>query len=375
MKLGHVDEFEGLRGLMALWVVVGHWAGAAFNDVSLAPSYAVDVFIILSGFVIAFLRRTSAELYSSYLLRRFLRLFPVYLAVLCVSALLLDVARDTFMQTQHGFMSGRRIAIIDNTQAAFWPHLLAHLTLLHGLVPDRLLLDTAFAFVGQAWSISVEWQFYLVAPLLITWLFSAQRFRSQLGLAVLTVCCIVLARYLGSGFVGHYLHLFTIGIGSFALYEWCSRSQWPLHLVRGALAVLLPLLTLASTALVPLVIWVFALHVVIAARADTASVEARAATVATSAPLRYLGRISYCVYLSHMVVLMLGMRALAELHLGATAYALCLLAITIGGTLLVSSALHHSIEQPAIDLGRWYLQRGRSSATHKSMATLQGGLQ
>ena len=55
----YVKEFEGLRGLMALWVVIGHWATSV--PLSFAPlppklynAYAVDVFIMLSGFATRF---------------------------------------------------------------------------------------------------------------------------------------------------------------------------------------------------------------------------------------------------------------------------------------------------------------------------------
>jgi peptidoglycan/LPS O-acetylase OafA/YrhL len=42
--------------------------------------------------------------------------------------------------------------------------------MLHGLVPEILLPNSSDTFLPPAWSISSEWQFYLVAPALI-WLF------------------------------------------------------------------------------------------------------------------------------------------------------------------------------------------------------------
>lgn len=46
-------------------------------------------------------------------------------------------------------------------------HALAHLFMMHGAVPNDVLPHSEYAFNMPAWSISLEWQFYLVAPLFI----------------------------------------------------------------------------------------------------------------------------------------------------------------------------------------------------------------
>lgn len=45
-----------------------------------------------------------------------------------------------------------------------YQNILAHIPLIHGLIPPSALPDAAAAFLGRAWSISTEWQFYLIAP-------------------------------------------------------------------------------------------------------------------------------------------------------------------------------------------------------------------
>lgn len=86
-------EFEGLRGLLAWWVVVSHALFAAGFTLDTLPrgirilahgDYAVDVFIILSGFVIFKLLREGKEPWRVFMVRRVFRLFPVYL--LCLFA-------------------------------------------------------------------------------------------------------------------------------------------------------------------------------------------------------------------------------------------------------------------------------------------------
>ena len=52
-----------------------------------------------------------------------------------------------------------------------WPNdwglfIAAHLTMTHGLFPDGVLPDVWVGFLGAAWSLSTEWQFYLLALLI-----------------------------------------------------------------------------------------------------------------------------------------------------------------------------------------------------------------
>ncbi|MBC4671612.1 acyltransferase [Klebsiella quasipneumoniae] len=80
----YIRELEGLRGIMALWVVFGHSLASlpAFST-RIPPtalnSYAVDVFIILSGFVIFFMLDNKKQVYSDYITQRFFRIFPIYI--------------------------------------------------------------------------------------------------------------------------------------------------------------------------------------------------------------------------------------------------------------------------------------------------------
>ncbi|SFR19194.1 acyltransferase family protein, partial [Poseidonocella sedimentorum] len=169
----YVKELEGLRGIMALWVVIGHWSTTAdiptaIGQTKLYNGYAVDVFIILSGFAITAMLLKRSDPYPDYLGKRFFRIFPIYLFYLGLSILLAGVALDTWqMAAGEGYMNARRVDIAQNSIDNALPHSLAHLVALHGVVPADWLPDTDFAFLGQAWSISLEWQFYLVAPLLI----------------------------------------------------------------------------------------------------------------------------------------------------------------------------------------------------------------
>jgi hypothetical protein len=102
-KKKRINELESLRGVLALWVVVGHiLPSAGILDTALGPfkfvakgEYAVDVFIIMSGFFIFYLLDTAQEKYRPFIIRRFLRLFPAYFVCLIISILMINVSVET----------------------------------------------------------------------------------------------------------------------------------------------------------------------------------------------------------------------------------------------------------------------------------------
>jgi hypothetical protein len=108
--MGRIVAFEGLRGVMACWVMFFHiaaFAGMPFAN-QLRPAVPVDVFILISGFVIAHLVASKREPYGAFIFRRFMRLYPIYLVALVAAIGLMDIYRHIifdsplapFMQSQ-----------------------------------------------------------------------------------------------------------------------------------------------------------------------------------------------------------------------------------------------------------------------------------
>lgn len=167
---------EGLRGWLAWTVVAGHIVSYTVGS-GAAPwlwqlsHEAVLVFIIISGFVITHLLLTRPEPYRVYLTRRFFRLYPVYLFALGLGIAGTFVGFATFLDTA-GPTWGQDVARLARHREEllgghFMTHLLAHLTMLHGTIPGDRLFDAQYMFLGPAWSLSLEWQFYLVAPAVV----------------------------------------------------------------------------------------------------------------------------------------------------------------------------------------------------------------
>lgn len=132
---------ELLRGLAALLVVVAHYRGFAGVDVwPAAFSFTgVDLFFVISGFVFAPYLAGKSLRWDAFLVRRFFRIYPLYLVALLL------------------YVTIRRWGT-DGGLDHLWPHLL----FLHTMQSREI----AFHFNPAFWSLPVEVEFYLVLPLL-----------------------------------------------------------------------------------------------------------------------------------------------------------------------------------------------------------------
>src|SRR5215469_8565489 len=183
---------DGLRGVLATYVMLSHtlpfvplphWLHWVFQH----GGAGVDVFFILSGLVIVQSLDSFGYRARPFLIARLARIYPVFLVVFALSLIVqpLDTGFD------------RMPWIGDDSPARFiwsggWPtgwtiFIATHLTMTHGLFPNGVLPDVWVGFLGAAWSLSTEWQFYLLALLIgerlglarVAWLF--------LGLAVAAI--------------------------------------------------------------------------------------------------------------------------------------------------------------------------------------------
>lgn len=362
----YVKELEGLRGIMAVWVVIGHWATTAdiprvISQTKLYNGTAVDVFVILSGFAIASLMMKREEPYRLYLARRFFRIFPVYLLFLLLSAAVAPLALDIWQGAPvNGYMREPRIEFAQHSLANFWPHLMAHLTGLHGVVPRDLLQHSDYALLGQAWSISLEWQFYLVAPFLFGVLYDLSARRALIALGVIAAL-VLLGRQtaMPAGYLGGHMHLAKFYLGGltavallnprFAPLAWSRYGQF-----AAAAVALIALLRMQNGSIyIGVFIWAAIMFVVIGARRQSDPVSRSVSKMLNSRACQYLGQISYSVYLSHMLAILLGVAVLSAWGLnGGWVSAVLLLLITLPVTYILSINANRLVEKPFHDYGR-----------------------
>jgi peptidoglycan/LPS O-acetylase OafA/YrhL len=167
-----IPALTGLRGVAALWVFLFHLNDALFSvdresalammKFSVAGYMGVDIFFVLSGFILAYnyahhdLHRNVSS-YASFLWKRLARIYPVHIAAL----MLLVVLQFSFQLFDRSLVDANRLTVVG---------LIASLSLTHGW---SIPIDRTWNVVS--WSISCEWLAYLAFPLIAA---MASRFRS-----------------------------------------------------------------------------------------------------------------------------------------------------------------------------------------------------
>lgn len=341
-----IQSLEGLRGVLAWWVVLGHISLSFGWHLPLIDrnALAVDVFILLSGFVIARLIDQKREHYGQYLIRRAFRLFPLYLIVLAVSTLLLPVQLAAWSNVPFDTASNvSRVALAQQGLANLPAHLGAHVPLFQGVIPQSVLPGVAYTIVGQAWSISLEWQFYLLAPLFM-WALLARRRWPLMMAAVIALH--LAARPFSNAFLGAKILLFCIGMCCYlALERRGDRRVW------SGITIGLTLVAVAvggALQVIPLAIWSAALLSSVAPPAH----PARWLADALSSKLAvHFGEISYSLYLVHMIPLYGSIYALGRLSASRGALQVVVPILTLIGAYLIARVTFAAVEKPGIAFG------------------------
>lgn len=337
----HVSSLDGLRFFAFLGVFLYHADERIFRF----GRYGVQVFLVLSGFLIGNIllelrNRTEFSVPARlklFYLRRSLRIFPVYYFLLLV-ILLLSI-----------------LHVVKPRLEAIPFHAL-YLT-------NFYLVFTGAEIDSQThlWSLSVEEQFYLLAPLVLLYV----RVR-YVGWACL---CFVLLDFflrlanfiswniprfeyvspvqfdaLGSGILAALLlrQRPTSGVASGRLRRAAlvcglgcicivMASYWPGELFRIEERVLLPSLLAVAAAGLILQLW--------------NGNFPRASAFFSWQPFAYLGKISYGLYLYHNFLFVLTRDTHGARHILA-------LLVTFVATVAIASASWHILEQPLLKLRR-----------------------
>jgi peptidoglycan/LPS O-acetylase OafA/YrhL len=356
-----IAAVEGLRGWLAWTVVISHIAlasnisaGGIGPMLGRAGPVAVMVFIIISGFVISHLIITREEPFRLYIWRRFMRIFPLF-AVMCVVGYftmdLFSRSLQAVIEREGGSYPwlANMIDYASSTHQYVWAHVAAHLPLLHGAIGNNLLPNAQYAFNPPAWSISLEWQFYLAAPLILAFLNDRRRWLA----AALVVLIVGTAYAFGAfgefrspSFLPGAAGFFAVGIASRLGYSYLADKN-----LRAMACVAIALLPFGWD-LTPILIWMIFLAVLFApTQISKAVFEGRIP--------QFLGRISYSIYLVHFPVLGLCHWALPEMSRVTMFFVL--IPMVCGLTLLASVVSYYGIERPGIEFGSWVVRKPRSS--------------
>jgi peptidoglycan/LPS O-acetylase OafA/YrhL len=162
---GRDPRLDGLRGLAILPVMLYHltFFGYANQPLDRALTFlpslgwtSVDLFFVLSGYLITGIlwrARGATRYFRDFYARRALRIFPLYYAVLFFF-----------------FVIAPRLSVFADP-GALWAPGAAQETLWYWLYLQNIHVALAGAFdhnfLGIAWTLSIEEQFYLVWPLVV----------------------------------------------------------------------------------------------------------------------------------------------------------------------------------------------------------------
>jgi peptidoglycan/LPS O-acetylase OafA/YrhL len=357
-----ISELEALRGPLCWWVVISHILPiVGITEETLGRfgflvegTYAVEVFIIMSGFFIFYLLDSGRENYKQFIIRRFFRLYPAYFVCLIISILSIGISLEALNTLSwESVRNAVRIDIFNHSLDYFLHHLIAHLTMLHGVIPHSILPSSSYAFIGQAWSISLEWQFYLVAPLLLH-VFK----QKNLILTLSTLIAICLSFYIfkngEKAFLITQIPFFLIGIFSFYIWKHYQSLTIPAKYWVFVTPISVAL-TAGFTRQLSTTLWVLVFLSVLALRVNKKLIlEKMLSKVLNNRIMLYFGNISYSIYLCHMIVIystLFCVTQIAPEH-GQGFYLVTLMLLVIPLTTIFSHFLHYWIEKPFMRLGK-----------------------
>jgi peptidoglycan/LPS O-acetylase OafA/YrhL len=342
----YIPALDGIRALAILLVLLFHWFPVD-HWVNVLPNgpIGVTLFFVLSGYLISNILMgqqaagTFLHSFKNFVIRRALRIFPVYFLVLL------------------GLLVGKKIGIQVVTN--FYEHPVYYWTYFynHWLEQTQNWSD----MLSPYWSLSVEEQFYIVWPFFMLLIPSGKRL---LGFLWSVVVLGIIARYIlvykldGIGVYmitcvdtfawGALLAYYLRNGRSAELGIWIGRLWIPVLILWIILCVMH-----TDADLVKQLFFRSLTSMVSVALLFQAMQEGILARIFSWTPLRKLGQMSYGVYLYHMLVpdLVYQLAARLQIPLPEDPYHV----IGILGLFLIAAISYRWIEKPIQELKRFFV--------------------
>jgi peptidoglycan/LPS O-acetylase OafA/YrhL len=348
-RRGYVAGLDGLRAIAVGTVFLFH-ATAQFRN-----AVGVDMFFALSGFLITRGLLEQLEKHN----RVDLRLFYIRRALRLLPALLVMIAGLLVFAAAIGIHPLR-------------VHVIASLTALTYMMNwSRAFQWSSSGWLGHTWSLSIEEQFYLVWPLILSGVYARGGLKYALRCALFLAALSVLVR----------IHLLYAAVPEDRLYNGFDTRGDGL-LIGCALALarlprlaawagrlwLVPALMLASIFL--FVPWIALQTLTFTLLAGATAWLILACWYETSPvlvwllelpPIRYTGRISYGLYLWHWPILNILWERDFKNGIGMAALA-------AGLTLLFAALSFHFVEQPLLRLKEMIGHTATRGTRHAELA-------
>ena len=313
-----VAALHGLRGLAVLYVVVSHIGNSgarlfplphdAIGKVGVWIFFGLSAFLLTTGLRSELTRLPRTTAIARYAVHRVFRIYPLYLVVLAIHWMIGDIDGAALL---------RHVALVEGHR--------------------------------ELWAIPVEFQYYLVVPLIAV-------LSRRMAIAVLSAGLLASAAYAGvrpdAVFSNGLLIVPKAApflIASLLLFV-RPPSTWAAPIGWGALVLLLAC-TVAFRhlgiirALSPAAPWLsIAISIAVAGLIHALRQPGRLTAVFSAAPLVWIGEISFSLYLLHLFVI----RAVFRWGLDPTLAGWVAFALSVA----LAACTYRLIEKPGIEAGR-----------------------
>lgn len=333
----YLRGLDGLRAIAACGVMISHalkelgrFAGHAPHHSLELGRQGVTMFFTLSGFLITYLLLEERERegridLGAFYMRRVLRIWPLYFVVLAIAMAI------------HHETTGLALFVLFLSNVAF--------------VTGRYVPDTA-----PLWSIGIEEQFYALWPLVVA------RVRRLVPLLVVVVVALPVARGVVHYALGQGRHLANDLLGTFGYDAMATGALFAIAVRNGNARLLRVARTVWPHVAFVVVVALLAvnqlgwLHVMLPPVVAVTTGLFIVAQVASPRPLldletpvlRFVGRVSFGVYVYHMLVIAL----LAHVLAGRVVPAPVVVALVCVGTIGVAAISYRVLERPFLRLKR-----------------------
>jgi peptidoglycan/LPS O-acetylase OafA/YrhL len=327
-KRAYLPGLTGLRGVGAMWVLIYHAQYGLGIPLAEDGFLGVDLFFILSGFVLSHAHgrmRLDWPSYKAFVRDRFARIFPMHWAALLICGVVLLLYPKIYFDMPSRFQ-------FQEFALSFF--------LTHNWGLGRLM-----GWNVPSWSLSTEWLVSLGFPLFLLF---ARRFTSKQ--AAVVGCAACLLAFAGFLYATHNPNpdvQARAGIIRTLLEFMCGCLLYRAYLAgvqvgAAAKALALALLVIGLSSPGRTMLAVFALPIVILLTTQRSLLT----RLMVSPPFAFLGKVSFSIYLLHWILLQASDRIEASLGVHGW-FALLWFGAYVALVLSLAAVTYRLVENPA----------------------------